>query len=792
MSENANGSICGFLEKNCTPIDNIPEDIQKRDRICMEARASLLIEANCTGERFPAFMKCGTREPHGWVYPFSSLCRMNFTDHSGRPFTWWFEKFIVLSGKSRMDSPVSSCSRWQPYVTGDNFSLHILERDQLYGATADWNQHFSRYFRQAQEEFDRQYRSRFRLCQERSPYKTPEQVCRFFGNRGEVFARLKCGGMHPDCFPENSSACIAGDQNRQNSTEVQLIQVYLQELCPCSALNTKEPVLSHKYYDNWFCQVFPFRNEYGEIRMQLIKLYDPETQMKCLIPVTSWMRDNFPYSQLFCIPLPEDKQPLYNLDLLLSPECKTVILTDSVELADSSQRNASDGIVFTSFLCSPGRYEQVDWSPLHGRQVICLITNHSGIRLEDAALKARELKKCLDDMESEIELTFVVVPVDYHAGELSGRQDFSSVDDILSRYQQQSPAVRSTGVRLLESEEDFQSFCRNAENAVNARSREWWEENASGGGQQHPAEQESKAPQAIDYVMHPLLIRGEATMLYAHKSVGKSALAYSIAARVVAAGFSTRPVPLLPEKWWTVPQKKHKVLYLDFENQAQIGRKRQLFQDSYFPQAKLAECRANLIMKDLSTSQKNFSSPANHQEVLNMIDAAKNEGTPDLPVDLLVIDTYTRFVGTENPSTPNDFIQLINRIRRMGIAVLIVHHTNSSGEIRGMRNKQDILTFKFKLSRENDVTGDLETSPLTVTYEEIRHEMGNKLREPFKICYSNNNHQWHVVEPVRTENAELKLIYDGYRGHGYCRDAICNMIGLKKSALSERLKEKNK
>ena len=36
-------------------IDDIPEDQVRRDKICMEAKAALLIEANCTSERFPAF-----------------------------------------------------------------------------------------------------------------------------------------------------------------------------------------------------------------------------------------------------------------------------------------------------------------------------------------------------------------------------------------------------------------------------------------------------------------------------------------------------------------------------------------------------------------------------------------------------------------------------------------------------------------------------------------------------------------------------------------------------------------
>ena len=43
------------LFENFQWIDDIPEDQAKRDEICLEAKAALLIEANCTSERFPAF-----------------------------------------------------------------------------------------------------------------------------------------------------------------------------------------------------------------------------------------------------------------------------------------------------------------------------------------------------------------------------------------------------------------------------------------------------------------------------------------------------------------------------------------------------------------------------------------------------------------------------------------------------------------------------------------------------------------------------------------------------------------
>ena len=60
-------------------IDDIPEDQAKRDEICLEAKAALLIEANCTSERFPAFI-CWLSRLLKWAY--SVLGTISFRSRS--------------------------------------------------------------------------------------------------------------------------------------------------------------------------------------------------------------------------------------------------------------------------------------------------------------------------------------------------------------------------------------------------------------------------------------------------------------------------------------------------------------------------------------------------------------------------------------------------------------------------------------------------------------------------------------------------------------------------------------
>lgn len=467
---NTQDELKDFFINSFIPIDNIPENTIRRDSICMEARASLLIEANCTSEYFPAFMKSGIPGSNCWIYKFPQpwSCKCSYQFNNNYKLNWSFEEFEIGTPS------INSTNIWRLKVESKS-NANINESPFNYVKQIDWEKHdgprfsnenLKKDFEQVNSYFQQVYRSRFRLCSLISPYKTPEQVCRFFGNRGEVFAKLKSDSMRSDCFPKNFNQPVPKRNDQVDWSETRIEQEMFLEILPCSPQGPYQLPL-HKKYVGWFCQVFPFRNEYGEIRMQLIKLYEPKTQTKCLIPVTTWIRENYPYNQYFCVPLPEDKQPLYNLDLLLKPETETVVLTDSVELADSNQRNAFDGIVFTSFICSPEHYEQVEWTPLRNKTIYYLITNHSGISLESAALKARKLKEYLAKEEPEIKLFFVTLPMDYKLeGHLGRSRTFKNVDDILQNYEEWPPVVKTTEIKFWESDEKFLEFCAEAEEII--------------------------------------------------------------------------------------------------------------------------------------------------------------------------------------------------------------------------------------------------------------------------------------------------------------------------------------
>ena len=73
------------LFENFQWIDDIPEDQAKRDEICLEAKAALLIEANCTSERFPAFIRLAEKIGDKYKLPESVSIHCQETDHNYTP-----------------------------------------------------------------------------------------------------------------------------------------------------------------------------------------------------------------------------------------------------------------------------------------------------------------------------------------------------------------------------------------------------------------------------------------------------------------------------------------------------------------------------------------------------------------------------------------------------------------------------------------------------------------------------------------------------------------------------------
>ncbi len=452
--------------------DNIPEDMNRRREIVMEARASILIDAHCTSGRFPTFMKNGRHIEGGWVFtlpqPFVYKTTIPVPYEKDIIIEWSFSEFAVYSDNILKPDDYGQTSRWRLFIN-KNLSDHITNEPTKSPVRND--------IIKIQKEFTDAYGSLWQLCKDITPYNTPEKACRFFGNAPFPFAPLKLNSAtsRPDIFHDQTKAAkkYLADfiiKNDDKCSEEISIQQCLSEAVEKSQEQFIVSDIYSKRYQNWLKMVYTFKNEYGEPIMKVAKLYDTESQTKSLIPMTMWMRNNSTTDQLFCVPLPEEKQPLYNLDQLKADELSPVILTDSIELADANQM---EGVIFTSFICDPGQNDQVDWSPLLNRTVYYLVTNHSGSLLErepalllaSAYLKAKTLAEYLEEKE-DIELKFIQLKVNY-----SVTRHYASIGDILTHYRDKEPVVNVESVKIFEDEESFELQYKKAVEAINTKDR---------------------------------------------------------------------------------------------------------------------------------------------------------------------------------------------------------------------------------------------------------------------------------------------------------------------------------
>ena len=768
-------------------IDDIAEDVVERDRIVMEARASLLIEANCTGGRWPNFMKGGSFWKQSWRYNLPK--ELPEQSGMGWPCPAKFRSFIFYPG----DIPTQEHCRWGQ--TGRwQLVLDKSLNDDLGRKEIKW--------------FQETYRSVFQLCQLVSPYNTPEKVCRFFGQDTNAFGPLKMRERWPDifhcadmaatekAFVPPPGACVS---------EAVHVGNVLEGIVRGPLWNAIHYPLWNTSYDGWLKQVFKFRNRHGEFIMIVIKLYDPKSQAKILIPATQWMTSGSTENRLHCVPWPDKLQPLYHLDLLAKPENSVVILTDSVEIADLNQAKCPDGVVFTSFICERERYDQVDWSPLAEKEVYYLITNHSGIPLEFAALKTRELETFIAENKLEINLKFITVAVDYDNKEKhghGGRKDFDTIDDVLRRYREQKPVVLENSVCIRDPDE-IEAFYQKAEDSIHILPAQWWKDEPNNSEVRRIGESESRKRKRPPYLLRPFLLRGEASMLYASKSTGKSALALSMAASVVA------ETTLFHEKWWTVPKIKddpfyatkyqyHKVLYLDFENGKEEIEQRIIdFAHPYWSANKdeQQKCRENLIIEDMTGKGdgKDYSQPENWQDIVRLLENAKQRGIGGQPVDLLVIDTISKF--TRKPYTSDlKLADFINKIRSMDMAVLFLHHEGHNGEVRGWKSGLDDMYFNLRLYRETDgsessndkfAIKDLE-DPLTLAYSCSRSSIEKnpsfaiKFHKKWQEYYRDEEPEYtQAVEERRKQ--ELRRITEHYSSKRLEHRDIYPILGLGKT-----------
>ena len=207
-----------------------------------------------------------------------------------------------------------------------------------------------------------------------------------------------------------------------------------------------------------------------------------------------------------------------------------------------------------------------------------------------------------------------------------------------------------------------------------------------------------------EMLLDPILPERSLAMLYAPRGVGKTLLGLSIGL-AVASG-----VQLLR---WSAPRKR-RVLYVDGE----------------MPLVSLQE-RLRLISAGFGVEVLNDGFrilAADHTE--NGISLGSEDGQNAIEpllgnVDLLILDNLSTLCTTGSESASEAWVPMQNwllKLRRQGIAVLLIHHAGVNGRQRGTSRREDALDTVIALRRPEDYSAE-QGARFEVHFEKLRNRV---------------------------------------------------------------------
>lgn len=211
---------------------------------------------------------------------------------------------------------------------------------------------------------------------------------------------------------------------------------------------------------------------------------------------------------------------------------------------------------------------------------------------------------------------------------------------------------------------------------------------------------------AREMLLSPILPEKSLSMLYAPRGLGKSWLALSIGLAVA------RGSPLLR---WTCP-KPRQVLYVDGE---------MVLSDL---QARLASIAAGLG-NEIPLGGFRILAADQCERGINLGSAEGQQALEDLlgNTELVVLDNLSTLCTTGSENASEGWLPMQNwllRLRRSGIAVLLVHHAGVNGKQRGTSRREDALDTVIALRRPQDYSPE-QGCRFEVHFEKLRGFAGD-------------------------------------------------------------------
>ena len=243
----------------------------------------------------------------------------------------------------------------------------------------------------------------------------------------------------------------------------------------------------------------------------------------------------------------------------------------------------------------------------------------------------------------------------------------------------------------------------------------------------------------------PILPERSLAMLYAPRGLGKSWLSLSIGLAVATGQSLLR---------WSAP-KPRRVLLVDGE----------------MPMASLQERLRSLSFGLGDIPDENFKILA-ADYVEHGINLTSDEGQRSLEsllddVDLLILDNLSTLC-TSSESASDAWLPMQNwllKLRRQGIAVLLIHHAGNNGRQRGTSRREDALDTVIALRHPEDYSPE-QGARFEIHFEKIRNQAEGAGALPFEaklesfVADGCDGIRWSIADlipPILKQATELFL-----------------------------------
>lgn len=191
------------------------------------------------------------------------------------------------------------------------------------------------------------------------------------------------------------------------------------------------------------------------------------------------------------------------------------------------------------------------------------------------------------------------------------------------------------------------------------------------------------------FIIDPWLREGTIALVFAHAGTGKTWFTMSLAVAI------TRGLSI--GEWKNA--KPISCLYIDGEMSCEEFQERLKKLTKYLPPA-----QANLSILSFERMKLNGDSIPNLAEQ-KWRDDLYNTLKHDRSIKLVIIDNLSCIISriSENSKQQwDDINQWLLSIRRLGVAVIMVHHTGKNGRQRGTSAREDNIDVSISLTQVND------------------------------------------------------------------------------------------